>query len=90
MLTEKKLRTYFVISLLFLLWFGLIILGKNIELKEKNIKIEELTKKADSLYNENLPCQIELGRYEVALSILKEENPEAAAQYEHIISTKTE
>ena len=90
MLTEKKLTTYLVISLLVLLWSILIITNKNIDIENKNLKIEDLTKKTDSLYNENLPCQIELGRYQVALEIFKEENPKAAAQLELIISTKTE
>lgn len=43
----------------------------------------------DSLYQENFPCQIEKGRYEVALSMLKEDNPRAAEQFEFLLS-KTE
>jgi hypothetical protein len=45
---------------------------------------------ADSLYNENFPCQIELGRYEMAYHILLERNPKAAKQYGDIISNETE
>lgn len=40
----------------------------------------------DSLFN----LQTELGRYEVALEMFKEENPKGAEQFELIMSTKTE
>jgi accessory colonization factor AcfC len=44
----------------------------------------------DSFYYENFNNENILGRYEVTLEILKEENPKAAEQFEKILSTKTE
>jgi len=55
----------------------------NVELEKKQVQI-------DSLHNENFPCQIELGRYQVAYQILLERNPKAAEQYGTIISEETE
>lgn len=52
--------------------------------------INTLQHERDSLYDENFPCQIDKGRYEVALSIFAERNPKAAAQYSEIISSETE
>ena len=44
----------------------------------------------DSVSQENLPLQIELGRYEVALELLKEEDKAAADKFERILTTQTE
>ncbi len=57
---------------------------------EKGKIIDSLQNRIDSLYNENYPCQIELGRYEMAYHILLERNPKAAKQYGDIISNETE
>lgn len=51
---------------------------------------DSIQKASDSLYNENFPCQIELGRYQVAYEIFMERNPKAAKQYGTIISEETE
>lgn len=53
-------------------------------------KIDSIQHIADSLYTDNYPCQIELGRYQVAYSIFMERNPKAAHQYGTIISEETE
>lgn len=53
-------------------------------------KIDSIQFIVDSLHNENYPCQIELGRYEVAYQIFMERNPRAAHQYGTIISEETE
>lgn len=53
-------------------------------------RIDSLQNLSDSLYNENYPCQIQLGRYEMAYHILLERNPKAAKQYGDIISNETE
>lgn len=45
---------------------------------------------ADSFYNENYPCQIELNRFEIAFRIFTERNPKAAEEYGRIISSETE
>jgi hypothetical protein len=44
----------------------------------------------DSLQNELFISQTINTRYEIALELLREENPKAAEAYELIISTKTE
>ena len=53
-------------------------------------RIDSIQYLADSLHAENFPCQIELGRYEVAYWIFMERNPKAARQYGTIISEETE
>ena len=53
-------------------------------------KCDSLQKQIDSLHAENYPCQIELGRYQVAYEIFVERNPKAAEQYGTIISNETE
>lgn len=52
--------------------------------------IDSLQQVVDSLRDEIFISSIELGRYEVALDILKERNLEAAKQYEYILSHETE
>jgi hypothetical protein len=44
----------------------------------------------DSLQNELFVIQTVNARYEIALELLKEENPKAAEAYELILTTKTE
>ncbi len=44
----------------------------------------------DSLQSELFVAQTVSARYEIALELLKEENPKAAEAYELILSTKTE
>ena len=44
----------------------------------------------DSLQSELFVKETMIGRYEVALELLKEQNPKAADEFELIISTKTE
>ena len=46
--------------------------------------------KIDSLESEIFIRQTNLGRYEMALEILKEEDSVAADHFEHILSTQTE
>ncbi len=53
-------------------------------------RIDSLEKANDSLYTENYPCQIELGRYQMAYQIFLERNKKAAEQYGTIISQETE
>jgi len=53
-------------------------------------QIDSIQYVVDSLHNENYPCQIELGRYEVAYRIFMERNSKAAEQYGTIISEETE
>jgi tRNA-dihydrouridine synthase len=44
----------------------------------------------DSLQSELFVKETMIGRYEVALELLKEQNPKAADEFELILSTKTE
>jgi hypothetical protein len=57
------------------------------ECKKSNSILEH---NVDSLIMENYPCQIEIGRYQMAYEILLERNPSAAKQYGDIISNETE
>jgi hypothetical protein len=63
---------------------------QELELKNLNLQNDSLRIISDSLFSENLPCQIELGRYQVAYDIFMERNPRAAKQYGTIISEETE
>lgn len=52
--------------------------------------IDSIMRSNDSIRMEVFPLETQLGRYEVALSILRDRNPNAAKQYEEIISNETE
>lgn len=52
--------------------------------------IDSLENTIDSIRAENLPLQIQLGRYEVALELLREEDKKAADKFELILTTQTE
>ena len=100
--SEKKIRIAFTITVLALLW-ALIRMEQYKSLSEKTPievigggdiakaqTIDSLQHVIDSLYMENFPCQVELGRYQVAYQIFMERNPKAASQYGDIISEETE
>jgi len=53
-------------------------------------KCDSIQHVADSLYAENHPCQIELGRYQLAYEILIDRNTKAATQFGDIIANETE
>jgi hypothetical protein len=57
---------------------------------QKAQTIDSLQNVIDSVRAENLPLQIQLGRYEVALELLKEEDKKAADKFELILTTQTE
>ena len=52
--------------------------------------IDSLENVIDSIRAENMPLQIQLGRYDVALELLKEEDKKAADKFELILTTQTE
>ena len=52
--------------------------------------IDSLENVIDSIRAENIPLQIQLGRYDVALELLKEEDKKAAEKFELILTTQTE
>ena len=94
---EKKLMTIIVILLLTLIWSVLMWSNSNLEVKGKELQINQLTKQVDSLEvlrdslkMELFPKEVEVGRYQVAFEIFKEINPKAASQFDDIISNKTE
>ena len=76
-----------------LLRFGALILLLT-TIYEQNNTINEYKAKAsidaDSLQSELFQTQSQLGRYEVALEMFKEEDSVSADHFEYILSTKTE
>jgi hypothetical protein len=52
--------------------------------------IDSLTNVADSLRSEIFVSEVQLGRYEVALELLKEKDRKAAELFELILTTQTE
>ena len=57
---------------------------------QKAQMVDSLQNVIDSVTAENLPLQVQLGRYEVALELLKEEDKKAADKFELILTTQTE
>ena len=55
-----------------------------------NAKLESNTVNVDSLQNELFIKQTEVGRYEMALDIFKEEDSVGADHFEYILNTQTE
>ena len=84
---ETKFRLGIVMSLL-----GLVIM--TFEYFEKDRVYQELTvsssKQIDSLRDELFIKFTEVGRYEVALEIFKEQNKKAADEFELVLTTQTE
>jgi hypothetical protein len=57
---------------------------------QKANTIDSLENVIDSIRAENMPLQIQLGRYDVALELLREEDKKAAEKFELILTTQTE
>jgi hypothetical protein len=57
---------------------------------QKANTIDSLQNVIDSIRDENIPLQIQLGRYDVALELLREEDKKAAEKFELILTTQTE
>ena len=57
---------------------------------QKAQTIDSLENVIDSIRAENMPLQIQLGRYDVALELLREEDKKAAEKFELILTTQTE
>lgn len=96
-MSDTSLR--FTVVVIFLLWLYSMLMWNveinqkvKLESKTKNLEIElnESRRYSDSLSSELLPKEIELGRYQVALEILKERNAKAASQFNDILSKETE
>jgi hypothetical protein len=58
--------------------------------KTQESKIDSLTNLVDSLYHESFVNSIESNRYQIALEIYREKNPEAVDEIELIKTTQTE
>ena len=53
--------------------------------------IEKIDSAASKQYDELFDTQVQLGRYQMALEILKDgEDPKAAKTFEHVLTTQTE
>lgn len=96
-MSDKTLRISLVIVSLFFIWVTVLLGKKTNQYNKQEIVIKDLKKQMDtlefqkdSMYWELFPIQNELGRYEIALEILRERNPKAANQYGTIISQETE
>jgi len=57
---------------------------------QKAQTMDSLLNVIDSIRAENLPLQVQLGRYDVALELLREEDRKAAEKFELILTTQTE
>lgn len=53
-------------------------------------KKESLIHEVDSLNHEIFHHQLNIGRYEMALELLKEQNPKAYQEFQTILNTQTE
>jgi hypothetical protein len=76
-----------------LLRFGALILLLTTIYEQNNVINEYKAKTStntDSLQTELFQAQSQVGRYEMALETLKEEDTVAADHFEYILSTKTE
>lgn len=60
------------------------------ELSKLRAEVKQIEAVKDSLQSEDFVKGTIIGRYEITLEMLKEENPKAADQFELIMSTKTE
>jgi len=94
---NRTLRILVVISGLLFCYTGAMWNKSNSLVKKQEVEIRRLTSEndslriaSDSLYMENFPCQVELGRYQVAYELFMKRNPKAAQQYGTIISEETE
>jgi hypothetical protein len=90
MTTETKLRAGLVISILLALWLTVMWNNEIIIYKTQESKIDSLTNLVDSLYHESFVNSIESNRYQIALEIYREKNPEAVDEIELIKTTQTE
>ena len=87
MTTETKLRAGLAMTLLGLIMMTFLYFEKDRVYQE--IKVSS-SKQIDSLRDELFIKFTEVGRYEVALEILKEQNKKAADEFELVLTTQTE
>jgi len=87
---ETKLRAGLVFSILTSLWLTVMWNNNIITVKEQKATIDSLTNISDSLRDESFIHFVEAGRYEMALEIYKDKNPNAVEEIELIKITQTE
>ena len=78
----------------YVILIGAILVGtivfQEYKVAQLNAKLESNTVNVDSLQNELFIKQTEVGRYEMALDIFKEEDSVGADHFEYILNTQTE
>lgn len=77
------------------LWTVILLLSatlyaQNLQLRNTVQQVKIAHRAYDSLRQEQLPLEIQLGRYEVTLDILEEEAPGVAYEFNRIMSERTE
>ena len=94
---EKKLMSVIVLLILSIIWTTLMWGNSSLDVKYKELQINQLTKQvdslevlSDSLQVELFPAEVELTRYQIAYEIFLKRNPKAASQFGDIISYETE
>ena len=94
---EKKLMSVIVLLILSIIWTTLMWGNSSLDVKYKELQINQLTKQvdslevlSDSLQVELFPAEVELTRYQIAYEIFLKRNPKAASQFGDIISQETE
>jgi hypothetical protein len=94
---EKKLMSVIVLLILSIIWTTLMWGNSSLDVKYKELQINQLTKQvdslevlSDSLQVELFPAEVELTRYQIAYEIFSKRNPKAASQFGDIISDETE
>jgi hypothetical protein len=94
---EKKLMSVIVLLILSIIWTTLMWGNSSLDVKYKELQINQLTKQvdslevlSDSLQVELFPAEVELTRYQIAYEIFLKRNPKAASQFGDIISDETE
>ena len=90
MTSETRLKTALVFSVLTSLWLTVMWNNSIMTVKEQKKTIDSLTNISDSLYHESFVNSIESNRYQIALEIYREKNPEAVDEIELIKTTQTE
>ena len=90
MTTETRLKSALVLTILTSLWLTVMWNNSIVTVKQQENKIDSLTKRSDSLYDESFIHFVEASRYETALEIYKDVNPKAVEEIELIKTTQTE
>lgn len=86
----SNIRFYLVVCLLTILWFFVMYSNQKLEIKEQQMKIEELTNQVDSLNGEVFNESDRAGRYEMGLEYLKEIDSSSYKMVNEYIGNETE